>query len=87
LGANGSCGFPPDLAYGAKGYPGAIPPERNPDLRRAVGRCEIERLRGNGPRCARPDGRMLPSYALTTLPLRRQEVQTRMCLVAAPTLA
>ena len=26
-------------------------------------------------------------YALTTLPLRRQEVQTRMCLVAAPTLA
>jgi hypothetical protein len=26
-------------------------------------------------------------YALTTLPLRRQEVQTRMCLLAAPTLA
>src|ERR1700676_3329023 len=26
-------------------------------------------------------------YALTTLPLRRQEVQTRMCFVAAPTLA
>jgi hypothetical protein len=31
--------------------------------------------------------RALVSYALTTLPLRRQEVQTRMCLVAAPTLA
>ena len=27
------------------------------------------------------------AYALTTLPLRRQEVQTRMRLVAAPTLA
>jgi hypothetical protein len=27
------------------------------------------------------------SYALTTLPLRMQEVQTRICLVAAPTLA
>jgi len=39
--------IPPDLAYGAKGYPGRFP-ERNPDLRRAVGRCEIERLRGNG---------------------------------------
>jgi hypothetical protein len=24
-------------------------------------------------------------YALTTLPLRRQDVQTRMCLLAAPT--
>jgi hypothetical protein len=31
--------------------------------------------------------RALIPYALTTLPLRRQEVQTRMCLVAAPTLA
>ena len=29
----------------------------------------------------------LESYAFTTLPLRRQEVQTRMCLFAAPTLA
>lgn len=26
-------------------------------------------------------------YALTTLPLRRQDVQTRMCLLAAPTFA
>ena len=26
-------------------------------------------------------------YAFTTLPLRRQEVQTRRCLVVAPTLA
>ena len=26
-------------------------------------------------------------YALTTLPLRRQDVHTRMCLVVAPTLA
>jgi hypothetical protein len=31
--------------------------------------------------------RTLILYALTTLPLRRQEVQTRMCLLAAPTLA
>src|SRR6266436_5944434 len=30
---------------------------------------------------------MKRSYALTTLPLRRQEVQTRIRLVAAPTLA
>ena len=30
---------------------------------------------------------LFDSYALTTLPLRRQDVQTRIRLVAAPTLA
>ena len=34
-----------------------------------------------------PRGLRFDDYALTTLPLRKQEVQTRMCLLAAPTLA
>src|SRR5882762_7599629 len=73
------------------------PARLNADLRRPIGRCEVARVArtllsakaGRQTKARRiPKIRgPLESYALTTLPLRRQEVQTRMCLVAAPTLA
>src|SRR6266851_644990 len=74
------------------------PSQLNSHLRRAIGRCEVARVaRAPPPAKARRQTKarrilknaraFAESYALTTLPLRRQEVQTRMCLVAAPTLA
>src|SRR5216684_6554842 len=74
------------------------PAQLNPDLRCAIGRCEVARVARAPPpakACRQTKARRIlknarafvESYALTTLPLRRQEVQTRMCLVAAPTLA
>src|SRR5882724_13248617 len=44
-------------------------------------------IRARSPLRRKSSDQMKRSYALTTLPLRRQEVQTRIRLVAAPTLA
>src|SRR6266478_9377184 len=74
------------------------PAQRNAGFRRAIGRCEVARVArtllsaksrrtNKGPRDSKESAVFVENYALTTLPLRRQEVQTRMCLVAAPTLA
>jgi len=70
--------IPPDLAYGRKAIRGRFP-ERNPDLRRAVGRCEIERLRGTGLAARGRTDECFRPYALTTLPLRSRKCR-RGCL-------
>ena len=61
---------------------------RGPALSEAEGAPARESLQtGKSPQDSKESAGFVESYALTTLPLRRQEVQTRMCLVAAPTLA